>query len=678
MKPSLCLNMIVKNEGARIERCLHSVLPHVKSVVILDTGSTDDTVDRITILCQTAGIPYLVQTGEFKNFAQARNDAWRMAKFNNGHHTLPWCQFALFVDADMELQVDEGYEWDELLDGNKINFDMMQVAGATSYANCRIVNLNYPKTDLYVGVTHEYTDVPGHEMITRARFIDHADGSNREKKYFRDAVLLEEALKDEPGNGRYWFYLGNTYNEWGADDATYLPLARDAYQKRIDMGGWDEETHSAMMRLADVKRKMDDEAGYVAGMISAYAFRPRRAEPLFWLAEYYREKGEPLAALMFAKTGLSIPRPDDLLFVNDFAHNWGCRYEYSVAGYYDEKERNGAFQIANDLALDPTCPHWYRYSARTNLYWYTKPLNEHCPSMKRCVVHIPVPKGYVAMNPSIEVDVGGHINCNFRCVNYKIDDQGRYMIGEKECNDAPIETRNFLAKLNWDFSVVKMREIIWHRPPAKFDKVIGLEDIRLYRKSGELWFNACVREQAANGTCQQWRGKLVHDIDDHFILVKNDGPLSGEDAVEKNWMPIVRGGTEDAFIYRLDKIRYPGRSDPEVKSETKLAVGDISGGSQAIPFRHGYICVVHEASVGPDNKRTYWHRFAWFNQDLELRRLSLPFVFEEKQIEFCAGLAFHPNGSDFILSYGVRDAEAHFATVNMEEVAQMLWKFHES
>src|SRR5579859_295109 len=127
MKPSLCLNMIVKNEGARIERCLHSVLPHVKSVVILDTGSTDDTVDRITILCQTAGIPYLVQTGEFKNFAQARNDAWRMAKFNNGHHTLPWCQFALFMDADMELQVDEGYEWEELSDGNKINFDMMQV-----------------------------------------------------------------------------------------------------------------------------------------------------------------------------------------------------------------------------------------------------------------------------------------------------------------------------------------------------------------------------------------------------------------------------------------------------------------------------------------------------------------------------------------------------------------------
>lgn len=675
MKPSLCLNMIVKNEADRIERCLVSALPHVKSVVIYDTISSDDTVDRITTMCQNSDIPYIVETGEFRDFSYARNNAWKLAKRHNGHHTLPFCQFVLLMDADMELAVDDGYGWEELFNSNALSFDMMQKAGGISYANRRIVNLQYPNDNIYVGVTHEYIDVAPSGMIKGAHFVDHADGSNRKDKYLRDAQLLEDALKTDPDNGRSLFYLANTYSDWGDTDPSKLPLAANAYMKRIAQGGWDEEKHSSMMRLADVQRKRGFEDEYVGRMLNAFAFRPTRVEPLYWLAEYYRNKGEPLAALMFAKTGMAIKRPDDLLFVNDFAYEWGCRYEYSIAGYYDEKERNSAFQVTNDLALDPACPDWYRYSCRTNLYWYTKPLKEHCPSMQRCVVTIPVPAGYVAMNPSLEVDVGGHINCNFRCVNYKIDEQGRYMIGPLECNDAAIETRNFLAKLDGEFNVIKMREILWDRPAAKFDKVIGLEDIRLYRHKGELWFNACVREQASNGTCQQWRGKLVHDIDDKYMLVKDDGPMSGEDAIEKNWMPI--SGSPHHFVYRLDKI-FNAVSGKTTKYPTKLAVGDIAGGSQAIPFRHGYICVVHEASVGPDNKRTYWHRFAWLNHDLELRRLSLPFVLEDQQIEFCAGLAFHPNGSDFMLSYGVRDAEAHFATVNMEEVAQMLWKFHES
>lgn len=674
MKPSLCLNMIVKNEGERIERCLQSVLPHVKSVVILDTGSTDDTLDRIADLCQISDVPYIIETGEFRDFSYARNSAWKLAKKHNGHHTLPWCQFALLMDADMELVVDDGYEWPELLDATALSFDMMQKGGAVSYMNRRVVNLQVPKDDIYVGVTHEYLDVAARSRIDGARFVDHADGANRKDKYLRDADLLEAALKDDPNNARYWYYLGNTYSDWGDADPAMLPKAADAYLKRINLGGWDEETHDAAIRLADVRMKQGREAEYIAMMLDAYAYRPRRAEPLHWLAEYYRKKSNPAVALMFAKTAMKIPRPNDVLFVNDFVYDWGCRYEYSISGYYDEKERDGAFQVTNDLALDPAFS--YRDNVRNNLFWYTKPLKECCPSFVSREINFRPPRGYTAMNPSIEVDVGGHIKCNLRLVNYKINEQGQYMIGEKGCWDAPIDTRNFLLTLDHNLDTIKDREIIWDRPPAKFPQVTGLEDIRLFRSKGDLWFSACVREQSAVGGCQQWRGKLVHDIDDHYMLVKNDGPMSEETAVEKNWMPLATRG-EHAFVYRLDTIIFPDRAEQKVKSETKLAVGDIAGGSQAIPFRHGYICVVHEAATGPDGKRTYWHRFAWLNMDLELRRLSLPFVLDDKQIEFCAGLAFHPNGSDFILSYGVRDAEARLATVNIEEVAQMLWKFHE-
>ena len=46
----LCLNMIVKNERANLERCLEAVVNHIDCWVIGDTGSTDGTQDFIKIL----------------------------------------------------------------------------------------------------------------------------------------------------------------------------------------------------------------------------------------------------------------------------------------------------------------------------------------------------------------------------------------------------------------------------------------------------------------------------------------------------------------------------------------------------------------------------------------------------------------------------------------------------
>ena len=43
--PTLCLNMIVKNESSIITRLLDSVLPIIDSYCICDTGCTDNTIE---------------------------------------------------------------------------------------------------------------------------------------------------------------------------------------------------------------------------------------------------------------------------------------------------------------------------------------------------------------------------------------------------------------------------------------------------------------------------------------------------------------------------------------------------------------------------------------------------------------------------------------------------------
>src|SRR4051794_29637725 len=76
----ICLNMIVKNETAIIDRCLDSVLPFISHYVMCDTGSTDNTVDLIRHRIDSAGIPGEILHTHFDDFAQARNEALDAAR----------------------------------------------------------------------------------------------------------------------------------------------------------------------------------------------------------------------------------------------------------------------------------------------------------------------------------------------------------------------------------------------------------------------------------------------------------------------------------------------------------------------------------------------------------------------------------------------------------------------
>ncbi|ANN59255.1 hypothetical protein A9K72_24965 [Mesorhizobium loti] len=70
----LCLNMIVKNEMANLQRCLGAVVDHIDCCVIGDTGSTDGTQDFIKLFFAARNLPGELHEFPFHNFEQARND----------------------------------------------------------------------------------------------------------------------------------------------------------------------------------------------------------------------------------------------------------------------------------------------------------------------------------------------------------------------------------------------------------------------------------------------------------------------------------------------------------------------------------------------------------------------------------------------------------------------------
>src|SRR5579872_6946362 len=89
-KQTVCLNMIVKDEAAVIERCLSSVKDALDYWVIVDTGSTDDTQNVIRKYLND--IPGELHQRPWKNFGHNRNEALKLTK-NKG-------DYVLFIDAD--------------------------------------------------------------------------------------------------------------------------------------------------------------------------------------------------------------------------------------------------------------------------------------------------------------------------------------------------------------------------------------------------------------------------------------------------------------------------------------------------------------------------------------------------------------------------------------------------
>jgi hypothetical protein len=522
-------------------------------------------------------------------------------------------------------------------------------------------------TGNYVGVTHEYLDVPSAGVLDGAEFIDHADGANRPDKFARDIALLEAALNTETRPGlieRYHFYLAQSYF-----DAGRFNDAITHYRRRVELGGYEEERWYAQMRLAHCYRGLGDHIHFLWEMLCAYSMRPQRAESLYDLARFFRERGDNFASLLFSGPGLGFPMPrGELFFVNDYVYRTGLKEEFSICAYYDERRRHTGAKEANKLALAGS------EQARVNLFWYLQPLGEAVPSFKPQQIPFTPEAGWVSMNPSV-INHDGFARVLVRTVNYTITPEGQYRIMGSDgsiSGDHVINTRNFIGFLGGPWREIKL-PANW--PDPKYPLVRGFEDARLFQHGQELWTLSTVRELTHEGWCEQ----VLAPLD----CQKDDCPHYGDSwkqilpshrVHEKNWMPWPFGD-ELRFVYRLGTLV---NSDGEVvfEQKPKWDVNHISGGSQVVKIdERTYLAIVHEARTIPGrSNRYYQHRFVAFDRHGKVDGLSPPFFFFDRQIEFAAGLAYFPERMQLMVSFGVRDCEAWTATMNVDDVIQFVYR----
>lgn len=320
-RPTVCLNMIVKNEAHVISRCLASARGLIDRWCIVDTGSTDAT--EAAIRRALDGVPGTLHSRPWKNFGHNRNEALALARDEG-------CDYLLFIDADELFESHAGFAWPAL---TADAYELTCHYGGTHYARRALIATRLPWR--WVGVLHEYLDCGephAAEALVTPTVLIHHDGARAHDPttYLKDIALLESALRDEPDNARYAFYLAQSYR-----DAGQTANAIEAYERRAAMGGWEEEVWYSRLQIAVLRERLGERAEQVsAAYLAAFNARPSRAEPLVELARYHRLRGEHGLAYLYARHASTMTMPADRLFIDKASYAWRALDELAISAFY--------------------------------------------------------------------------------------------------------------------------------------------------------------------------------------------------------------------------------------------------------------------------------------------------------------------------------------------------------
>jgi beta-1,4-mannosyl-glycoprotein beta-1,4-N-acetylglucosaminyltransferase len=281
-KPTICLNMIVKNESHIIKETLEKLCNKIKFDywVICDTGSTDETSKIILNFFTDKRISGELHNHEWKNFSHNRTLALEAA----------FCKTDLLLvfDADDEIVGDFQLP-------NEVKFDEYQLkfgsALGTSYTRCLLINNK--KKFIYQSVIHEYiacTEPAIGTILQGDYYVISGRSGNRSKdplKYLKDAQVLEaahaEALeKKDDLYKRYAFYCANSYKDHGDYEN-----AIKWYKITLGQENWVQEHYISCLNIYECYNKLNQtETGFFY-LVKAFKYDTERVECLYPLLIHY-------------------------------------------------------------------------------------------------------------------------------------------------------------------------------------------------------------------------------------------------------------------------------------------------------------------------------------------------------------------------------------------------------
>lgn len=318
MEISLC--MIVKDEEDVIERCLNSVSNVIDEVIIVDTGSSDTTIEKVKSLGAK------VYNFEWINdFSKARNFSFSKATKD----------YILWIDADDILTENDAERLlnlkenlDENVDSVTMNYILeVDENNKPLYSLKRNRLVKRSRNFKWVGYVHEYLEVYGKGLegnfaIEHGKIKEYTD---RNLKIFKD---MEKNNKNFTPRDMY-YYANELF------DNKYYNEAINKYRKFIDSKqGWIEDVKSAYLRIINSLNIIDNKEKIPDIAFESFKIDTPTAEIACNLGNYYMEKKSFKQAAFWYRVALD-SRPDsyNMAISNSGYYTWIPSLQLCVCYY---------------------------------------------------------------------------------------------------------------------------------------------------------------------------------------------------------------------------------------------------------------------------------------------------------------------------------------------------------
>ena len=354
----LVLTQIMKNEAHVITRMLNSIRPIVDIICLVDTGSSDNTIEVVKNWGEQNKIETHVFERPFDNFENSRNYSIQMAReVTQGRGNDFW---GFWLDADEMIEILPNFN------KNSINKDLYMF---NTYINV----MKYTRNECYkldkpfrfYGPVHEFIVCDDKNITSglmeglnvRVQMDGGSWKGNIPEKYKSHAFVLEKYIDANRQDPRWIFYTAQSYHDSACvpdnrqENEERLRRSLKYYKERISRpDGYPEEIFYSQFRVGTIMRVLEEPFSQTLNeLLKAYSIDPLRAEPIKAIIDHYLSVGEWHNAYLFSKFAKANfhqknPYPQRLLFVDESLYIWKILEVHAAASFYtgrkDEAKQN--------------------------------------------------------------------------------------------------------------------------------------------------------------------------------------------------------------------------------------------------------------------------------------------------------------------------------------------------
>jgi glycosyltransferase involved in cell wall biosynthesis len=318
--PKVGLVMIVRDEEANIVRALQSARPFISTWVIVDTGSTDRTMDLIRETY--SDIPGVLLQRPWVNFGHNRSEALAACM-----GTMDW---AIMMDADDTLEGVPPPQ--DLWKRSDIDAFVVQIHHL-NILHRRVQIFNIKSMWIYRGAVHEHPICAKKDPIIVAlpesiTMKTRCEGfrSRNPNKYMDDAKLLLEDYHQDPSYLRTVFYLAQSYRD-GGDRVNAMKYYKEYIASPHKK--WNQEVYISMMNIIHLTDDKEEALKYAWETLEVC---PHRLEAIYGLLQKWRSNEYPPTRQIYALAKhikARVPGNNDLFTVVD-VYRWGIDFETAI------------------------------------------------------------------------------------------------------------------------------------------------------------------------------------------------------------------------------------------------------------------------------------------------------------------------------------------------------------